>query len=399
MTSASTTTPRRAVWLVARREIIMRVRTKGFVIGTAAIIVVLAGYLLLQNTLFGGAERSTVGLSGQATAVAEPLKQAAQQLGHEVETRDVPSQQLGRQQVADGELDALVSGAPAALKVLADDDLDADLRNSLNGLAQQQVLAAKLAEAEVEDPAGVLNQVNATEVQVSYLNPPEPDRGQRLVMGLVLAFLLYMSVATYGMQVATGVVEEKSSRIVEILLATLRPWQLLLGKVLGLGVVGLIQLTVIGVVGLAVASATGALTISGVAAGALGWGIGWYLLGYFLYATLFAAAASLVSRQEETQQVTAPMLMILVIGFVAGLNMLVQDSAGAGATVLSLIPLLSPIMMPGRIAMGTAPVWQIGLALVLTVATIVLVTWLAGRIYRNAVLHTGSRVKLRDALR
>lgn len=391
---------RRAIWLVARREILMQVRTKGFAIGTAVIILVIAGYLLLQTVLFNDSERSTIGLTGQATAVAQPLKSAAEQFGHDVRTRDVPSQQAGREQVESGELDALVSGRPAALQVLTDDELDSELHNTLNGLVQQQVLAGVLAnQAQVEDPAAMLRTINSAQAKVNYLEPPDPDRGQRMVVGLILAALLYISVATYGTQVATGVVEEKASRIVEILLATVRPWQLLLGKVIGLGIVGLIQLTIVGSVGLALAAGTGALTISGAAAGALGWGVVWYLLGYFLYATVYAAAGSLVSRQEETQQVTTPLMMILMIGFVAGINLLIQDPSGTAVTILSLVPLLAPILMPGRIAMDVAPWWQVGLALVLTAATVVLVTWLAGKIYRNAVLRTGSRVKLREALR
>ncbi|TCP56519.1 ABC-2 type transport system permease protein [Tamaricihabitans halophyticus] len=389
---------RRAVWLIARREIAMQLRSKGFAVSTGVIILVLAGYLLLHTTVLGTGARSTVGLTGQASAVAGQLRVAAEQLGHEVRTVQVPDADTGREQVADGELDVLVSGSPSTLRVLADSQLDESLRNVLNGLTRQQVLAAKLAEAGVEDPGATLGSVYTSQVRVDYLNPPDADLDQRLVVGLVLAVLLYMSVITYGMQVATGVVEEKSSRIVELLLATVRPWQLLLGKVAGIGTVGLCQLAIVGVVGLTLTSVTGVLTVSGVTAGALLWGLVWYLLGFFLYATVFAAAGSLVSRQEETQQVTGPMMAILVIGFVIGFNVLLQGATSSLAVGLSLVPLLSPIMMPARIAMGLAPAWQIAVAILGTLAMIALVTWLAGKIYGNAVLRTGSRVKLREAL-
>jgi ABC-2 type transport system permease protein len=173
----------------------------------------------------------------------------------------------------------------------------------------------------------------------------------------------------------------------------------MLGKVLGLGLTGLIQLVILVGAGLAMAAATGTLTLSGVAAGTVLWGLLWYVLGFFLYATIFAAAGSLVSRQEEAQSVLTPVTMVLAAGFLLGLNLMLQNPTGQATTVLSLIPLLSPVLMPGRIAGGLTPGWQIGLSIVLTLATVVLFTWLGAKVYQNAVLRTGSRVRLRDALR
>jgi ABC-2 type transport system permease protein len=201
------------------------------------------------------------------------------------------------------------------------------------------------------------------------------------------------------MLVAQGVVEEKSSRVVEILLSTVRPWHLLLGKVIGLGVVGLVQLGILAVVGLAVATGTGVLSVSGVAAGAAAWGIVWYLLGFLLYAMIYGAAGSLVSRQEDTQTVVGPVNIALIIGFIVGINLLTQSPDGTATRVVSLIPLLSPVLMPARISTGAAAPWEIVTSLALTIASIALVTWLGARIYQNGVLRVGSRVKLADALR
>lgn len=210
--------------------------------------------------------------------------------------------------------------------------------------------------------------------------------------------LLYLGIVGYGALVTQGVVEEKSSRVVEILLSTLRPWQLMLGKVLGLALVGLTQLVIIGAVGLVLAKATGVLTIPGAAAGALIWAVIWYLLGFLLYATVFAAAGSLVSRQEDAQSVVAPVSITLVIVFVVGLNVLLKDPDSTTSTVLSLVPVFSPILMPGRIAAGAASGLEITAALLLTVLFVGLFTWIAGKIYQNAVLRTGSRVSWREAL-
>ncbi|MGW4115571.1 ABC transporter permease [Actinosynnema sp. NPDC004786] len=391
-------TPGRAVFLVSRREFLGRVRAKSFVWGTVAIVAVMAGYVLLQTLLFDDVGRSRVALSGQATVLAEPLRQTARSFGREVETVDVPDPAAAEAQVRSGEFDALVSGAADDLRVVVKESLGEDLRNSIDLLVKQQVLDAQLAEAGL-DPAVVARNVERAGVQVVALEPGDEQRGQRIVIGLVIAALLYYSLVVYGMMVAQGVVEEKSSRVVEILLATLRPWHLLLGKVVGLGAVGLLQLLLVGVVGLVLAAVSGVLDASAVAGGALAAGALWYLIGFLLYATVFAAAAALVSRQEELQAVVTPITMSIVVGFVVGVNLLIGDPTGTPAAVLSLLPPFAPVLMPVRMAMGLAPAWQVLLAVVLALLAVAGIARLGGTVYANAVLRTGARVRLRDALR
>jgi len=390
--------PSRAVLLVARREFLGKVRTRSFLIGTVVIIAVLAGYVLLQTVLFDSSNRSTVGLSGQSTVLAEPLRQTASSFGREVVTVDVTDPVAAEKQVRSGDLDALITGAPDALRVVVKENLNTAVQNSLDTLVRQQVLNAQLAEAGL-DPAVVAKNMAAAKVTVVALEPEDSQTGQRLAIGLVIAALLYYSLLVYGTMVAQGVVEEKSSRVVEILLATVRPWQLLLGKVMGLGAVGLVQLVLIGGFGLVLSSSTGVIDLAGVAGGALATGVLWYLLGFFLYATIFAAAASLVSRQEELQSVVTPISTVIIVAFVVGINLLIQDPSGTAVTVLSMLPPFAPILMPGRMAIGVAPLWQVLLAVVLALVAVAAITWLGGKIYSNAVLRTGSRVRLREALR
>ncbi|MET0135733.1 MAG: ABC transporter permease, partial [Kibdelosporangium sp.] len=332
------------------------------------------------------------------TAVGPALTESARQLGHEVEIQDVTDPAAGEQQVRDGDLDALVTGPVAALQVTVKDNLDTELRNALNGLMQQQVLQSQLAAADL-DAKEVLETAARAQVKVAELEPRSDDQGQRLMIGLVVAFLLYMALMIYGQMVAVGVVEEKSSRVVEILLATVRPTHLLLGKVLGLGLVGMIQFTIIGVVGVVAGLLSGALTVSAAAVGGLLAGLLWYVLGFFFYATIFAATASLVSRQEDAQSVLMPVTMVIVAGFIFGINLLLGNSSGTLTMVVAVLPPFAPILMPGLTAMGLAPIWLQAAAILLTLGGIVLVSWIGGRIYRNAVLRTGSRVRLRDALR
>ncbi|GAB3870272.1 ABC transporter permease [Kibdelosporangium lantanae] len=398
--------PVQAVWLVAGRELNTRLRTRAFVVSTIVSIVVLGGFLLLQGGKFGGDSTTKVGLSGQATVLGPQIVGNVRALGGDVTITDVADPDAGIQQVRDGGLDVLVTGAIGSLKATVKDasKLPPELHATLNDLMRQQSLTAALASGLQEsdtrfDYKQAMDNVDALHVKIDPIEPISAEYGQRLAIGLIVAFLLYMSLMIYGQTVAQGVIEEKSSRVVEILLSTLRPWQLLSGKVLGLGLVGLIQFTAIAVVGLVAGTATGVLTVSGVAVSGLLLGVVWYLLGFFFYATIFAAVGSLVSRQEDAQGVLTPVIMVIVIGFIFSINLLISNNDGTLTMVLAMLPPFAPILMPGLTAFGTAPVWLQIASFALTIGGIALVAWFGGRIYRNAVLRTGSRVSLRDAFR
>ncbi|MGH3777197.1 MAG: ABC transporter permease [Pseudonocardiaceae bacterium] len=201
----------------------------------------------------------------------------------------------------------------------------------------------------------------------------------------------------YGTYVAQGVVEEKSSRVVELLLCTVRPWQLMSGKLIGIGLFGLLQLGLLSGAITAGASITGLLPVP--ALSSVLWMLGWFLLGYFLFAGLLAAAGARVSRQEELQSVINPALTLLIVPFVLNVFLFGDDPESTLVTVLSLVPPFSPILMPARIALDVAPLWQIGVSAAVTIVAITAVVAIAGRVYAGAVLRTGSRVKLADALR
>jgi ABC-2 type transport system permease protein len=394
----------RTVWLVARRELSTKLHTRSFVVSTVAALLVLAAFVLAQSTLFDGNHRSTIGLNGQAISVAGQLADEARQVSRDVRTVEVTNLADGQAQVADGRLDVLVSGAPAALTVLVDQELDDELRGVLNGLTRQQVLRGQLAAIEDLAPEGidveaVLRNVAEAHVEVRSLTAVDPRADERLAIALIVVALLYLSLLLYGSMVAHGVVEEKSGRIVEYLLSAVRPAQLLGGKVAGLGLVGLIQLAIVGFGGLILGLALKVVTAAGPALIALAWGLVWYVLGFLLYAMVFATLAALVSRQDDMQSVLMPVTAVLVVAFVLGCAVLSRNPAGTTSTVLSLLPPLSPILMPGRITLAAAPFWQVALALALTVATIVALARIGGVAYQNSLLRKDSRSTLRDALR
>jgi ABC-2 type transport system permease protein len=188
--------------------------------------------------------------------------------------------------------------------------------------------------------------------------------------------------------------------VVELLLSTIRPWQLMAGKVLGIGLVGLIQMVVIGGVGVITALSLDVLTISvSAAVGTVVWLVVWYLLGFLMYSLVFAGLGALVSRQEDVGGVISPALMFVIVGYVIGISVLPSDPGNTLVEVLSIIPVFAPTLMPMRLAMGGVPVWEAVVSVGLVVALIPALVWLAGRIYANAVMRSGARVKLTDALR
>jgi ABC-2 type transport system permease protein len=230
--------------------------------------------------------------------------------------------------------------------------------------------------------------------------PPKKTNSEQLAVGIITSILIYMALLLNGQAVAQGVVEEKTSRVVEILLATVRPWQLMIGKVLGLGVVGLIQVSVIALSGVAAGVATGSLHLHATAAfSTIAWLIAWFLLGYIAYSLAFAAVASLVSRQEEVAAAVTPVLMLLIVGYVIGISILPSNPDSGFVAVLSLIPIFSPTLMPVRLALGVVPAWQAAVSLAGIIAVIPLLLWFSARVYSNAVLRSGARVRLRDAWR
>lgn len=385
-----------AVRLVMGREVSTRFRSRAFRITTIANLVVVLGFIIAFKLLAGHTSMSDVGF----TQSAQPLSGPLVSLGHAVGVNIKPStvdQSTGEARLRDGKLDVLVTGTPDGFQLTVKQDLSDSLRNVFTVLARQIVLDNEISKAG-GDPATVNAAVEHAGFPVNSLVPAREYQGARIALAIIAGVLVYVAIMLYGQLVAQGVVEEKASRIVEILLSTIRPWQLMIGKVLGIGLVGLTQLATTAVVGVGAGIALHAFTFpSHIAAGVAGWAVLWFLLGYLVYALVFAALGALVSRQEDVGGATAPALMAVVLPYVLSISILPSNPTNGFLEVLSLIPFFSPTIMPMRIALGVAPVWQVLVAVVLTLALIAVLTWFAGRVYRNAVLRTGARVRLFEA--
>jgi ABC-2 type transport system permease protein len=362
-------------------------------------VVIVIGLCVALKLLSGTSSGTHVGYVPADAAIAAQLPAVGTSIGQQITVQPVTDRNTGEQQVRGGDLDALFVGNGQQISVVVKKNIDDNLRNALNVLARQAALDQQITQLH-GDPAKVLTQTARATADITPLEPPYPYQTQQLVLGIIAGVLIYISLLLNGQTVAQGVVEEKSSRVVELLLAAIRPWQLMAGKVAGIGLVGLIQILIIGVAGIAAGLATKVLTISvSAAAGTVAWLIVWYLLGFFMYAVVFAGLGALVSRQEDVGGATAPALMFLIIGYVLGISILPSDPSNHLMEVLSIIPMFAPTVMPMRLAMGGVAPWEAVVSVGLVVALIPLLIWLAARIYRNAVLRTGARVKLRQALR
>lgn len=387
-----------AIRLIAGREISTRVRSKAFVWTTVALVaaVVLGGVLLhLVGSQSDSAQK--VGVTPEASGVAEQLVALGSVIGTTVETQEVDSAEAAGPLLKDGTVSAVVTGTDP-LTVLVHTELPDALAPVLGSLAQQEALSSAVTDLG-GDPGEVGREIAQAAPDVTALEPePERDSAQ-VVAGFVAGILLFISLMTAGQLVAQGVVEEKSSRVVELLLATVRPWQLMAGKVLGIGVIGLTQVVLVVGAGAGTAAALGLVDASSINLGVTAlWVVVWFVVGFTMYALALAALSALVSRQEDVGSVTAPIMTLMMIPYLIGVSIAPWDPNNPLVVWLSFVPFCAPMLMPIRIALGEVAPWEVALSLGLSLALIPVLVWLAGRIYSNAVLRSGGRIKLKDAL-
>ena len=383
-------TPAQLVRLVAGREISTRVRDKGFLIGSAVLIVLIIGLLVFQVAMASSEDTTDIAVVGGDAAVTEALVAQGEAMDTTVEVTAYDDEAAARTAVQEGDADAALLSPSGVQPELLVETTGGSVESLVQGAVQGLAIGQQLTEAGIT--------LQTPELDVVALDPDADADTEAAIVALVAVFVLYMLLILFGQFVAQGVVEEKSSRVVELLLATMRPWQLLAGKILGLGLLGLAQMLIIAAIGVAGALAFDVVELPGRLIGTVLTVVAWFVLGYAFYASLFAAAASLVSRQEDLGSVLAPASMLLVGGFVISIPA-AQDPGGTLATVTSFIPGLSPMVMAVRQAAGEAAVWEVAVAVLLMLVSIAVIVRVGGRIYAGALLRTGGKVKLRDALR
>jgi ABC-2 type transport system permease protein len=383
----------RGVWrIVARREFVERIRDRGFQISTGVTVGILLLVIVLSS-FAGGPKEFDVGVIGpDATEVARLAQDTAGTLGLQVHVRTYRDAAAATAAVRDGSADAAI---------VEDDHIvvKSDPPQELVGVIQAVSLRLRSQRA-LEDAGLSTDEANGALSQpplpVQALEPRDERQQQNAGIAFIGVLALYGQLFAYGYWVAAGVIEEKSSRVVEVLLATVRPSQLLRGKILGIGVLGLLQLFTIGAAGLLAGIVLGTLDFPTGALATIGLVIVWFVLGYFFYAGLFACAGSLVSRQEDLQSTMTPLTIVIVGSFFIGINA-VQNPDSTLATVASLLPPSAPLVMPTRIVLGEARLAEALLSAAISIAATIALIPVATRVYSRAVLRTG-KVKIRSVL-
>ena len=388
----------RAVYLVARREILERGRSRAFLISLAITVFFLVAGIFLPS-IIGGDDADTLGIVGTPPAgFEENLQAAADQTGINVAVEPISDVATGEAKLEDESLDAL-------LVVPADGGQPEYVVKERGADSLGQAVSAAYTNArtvEVLNEAGVdLTQVAAAQVPppIRELEPSDPARDTAFLFANVGVIILFIAIFTFGTWVLTGVVEEKQSRVVEVVLATVQPRDLLVGKVLGIGLLGLVQLVVIVVIGLSLGTITGRFTLPATTGSAVAMLLLWFAIGYVFYSTALAVLGALASRMEEASNASSPVSILASLSYIFALLVAIQDPDGVAARIATFLPPVSPMIVPLRVALGAIEPWEIGLAVIVNLAVIWLLLEFGGRVYSGAVLQTAGRIKLRDAWR
>ncbi|HVG07786.1 MAG TPA: ABC transporter permease [Thermoanaerobaculia bacterium] len=418
--------------IVARREYLQRIRSKGFWIGTvifplfAVAMSVLPSLLMMRSkttqsiVVLDDTGRVAAQLSAERPKTA-PLDPGGQMQGAKVEflreavqpDRKAQEDALNRR-VVDKEIDAWIRITPGAL---TGDPVEYHGRSTSNfmtqGVLENRLTAAvrrvRLADAGYDpDKVGALSaDVDLRTIRVSKEGSRAEGGAGGFLFAYILFFMLFLSLLIWGQQVMNGILEEKGSRAVEVIISTVKPFQLMMGKLTGICLVGLTQFA-IWLTTMVVISAPGVVgslgkmpddfqipTLSPLAALQF---LLFFVLGFFVYASFYAALGAAFNSLQEAQQVAGTMSILFAIPAML-MPMIINAPSSTLSTVTSLIPLFSPVLMPLRMVTEMPPVWQIAAAYVLTFGFLVLMVWLCGRIYRIGILMYGKKPTIPELLR
>ena len=408
----------RNVWAVWRREYIQRVHSKWFAVATVGGPFIMALLIVVTVFLTDRSEdsRTTIAVVDETNVLSEPVARDLEQAGWVVRTEvweegtlealmaEIETRALGGFLVLDGM--TLSTGEARLYSVTSESPLRLlTIRSAISQAALEYHLGRSDADAVALLQGGTLS-VDVIDESSAYGN------GMEFWSAYGGAFLLYMGILIYASAVMRATLDEKASRVVELILSSMEPWHLMLGKILGVWAVSMTQILVwICSVTLLVAAGI-PLSLSGryglpeleslseVLPGPGLWAlfVGFFVLGYLMYSGLYAALGAMCSTDQEAQQAQLPMIMLLLVPILMVVPV-IQGPTTAASTGLSLFPLFSPILMWARVATGVVPVWQVGLSFILMVLSVFGIAWLAGRIYKAGILMTGKRPTLPELWR
>jgi ABC-2 type transport system permease protein len=404
------------VWLIAKREYLERVRTKAFLISTILIPVLMGGGIV-GSIVSGSRAKSTshITIVSEDQQLATDLQAELQSGKDSRMTVDVisPGNSATRAtldaMLADKQIDGYLWITPAAnpgerpsFSFTPRSAADISTKGVVSSALRTVLMRERLAHQGMvaSDVDSLMQPVKVDTTQAGK----NADTTSSFVAIYVLFFLMYMVILLYGMNVARSIIEEKTSRVFEVLLATIKPEEMMAGKVIGVGSVGLTQV--------AVWLLTAVILTSSSIVGALAGGnvhvslnpmqiiffVVYFLLGYLLYSSIAAALGAMVNSEQELQQLNMILVMPLA-GCMFALAPVITNPNGPVARIISLIPFCTPLIMYLRISLATPPAWEIALSIALMMVTIYAILWVASRIYRVGILMYGKKPNLPEILR
>lgn len=411
------------LWTIIKREYLTRVKSRGFIIGTILGPVLMSSFVLVPILLarYSGPDKYSIivldqtgdsALFERLNALLQPKRsgQPRYELSHDVLNagEDLEARRLVlAERLARKEIDGVLVLPP---DTLSKKELTFYAKNS-NAVIGRTRFEDALNKAVSERRIGLagLDAERVRELTKDVTLKAVNERGEsgrgRIVLAFTLLMFLYLTILVYGVTVMRGVTEEKQNRIIEVLLSSVSPFYLMMGKVIGIGLVGLTQYLVWSLFGITLSalSATPALMtyadqMPKISPWLFVFFVIYYLLGYFLYATLYAMVGAIVSNEDDGQQAQMPITMTFMVSMVVS-SLVIENPTGTLATVLSLVPFFGPSLMFLRITMEAAPAWQIALSIVLMLGTIIGAVWLASKIYRVGVLMYGKRPTIPELIK
>ena len=376
--------------LVTRREVVSRITDKSFLLGTAFMVVLIAGFIGFNAWQEERTETVTLAATPDAAAMATAVADAAPGVDENVEVTivEVDDRAAAEAALREDEVDAWLHPTDDGWQLTSESSEQDSLTDVVEVVVQQQVLADNAAEVGTT----VESLQAGSTVTTAFLRGDAEKAGVAEAVGFVFVFLFYFAALVFGMQLASSVIEEKQSRIVEIIAAAIPVRHLLAGKVLGNTALAVIQLMVYLVVGLVGLSFTSYKSYVPALSGPTAWFIGFFLAGFIALACLWAVAGSLAARTEDLQASSTPLTMLMLVMFFGGLSL-----DGRAQMIASFVPPVSAVVMPKRILAGGVEWWEPLLALGLLAVFAAVTVWLGERLYRRALLQTGGRVSLRQA--
>ena len=377
-----------AWWLVAEREITTKVRDKTFIGSTVFLLFIVLASIVIPALISGsdGPDKVAV-VDPLGTAVVQRADQMAG--GGAYEARQLAGVPEAERLVSDGDVDAALVPGDGGYTVVGGSEVDSDLLASL-----REALLAEQTERNAAGAGLTPDELRAGSGLTERLLDPGPIPPLVAELASIgLAIVFYMTALGFGMMIAQSVVQEKESRVVEILAAAVPIRALLWGKVLGNSIMALAQITVIAIAAIIGLTAIDRDDLLSVIAPVSGWFVVYFVLGFVALASLWAVAGSIATRQEDLQSTTLPGQMILLLPFF--FSVFAGDSA---KTVASFVPIASSMAMPGRMLTEDVPLWQPLVSIAILIAATVGLVAGGARLYERTLLQTGRRMGYREAI-